>query len=164
MTVGPSKTQISLGIRPVWSVFAVREMGSSRPNVSSRGQRWLWSDWADAQADPSLFADQTGRIFRLIWVFICRLVVFIMRRLILASNIKYSKTFVNANRTLVNHTAVNKRYRFHNIRDATTSPYCPLFICSEDLVAQMSKEITVKANMSRTVTKQTYAPSEDRSA
>ena len=28
MTVRPAKTQISLGIRPVWSVFAVRSMGS----------------------------------------------------------------------------------------------------------------------------------------
>ena len=28
MRVRPAKTQISLGIRPVWSVFAVRSMGS----------------------------------------------------------------------------------------------------------------------------------------
>ena len=28
MSVRPVKTQISLGIRPVWSVFAVRSMGS----------------------------------------------------------------------------------------------------------------------------------------
>ena len=28
MSVRPVKTQISLGIRPVWSVFAVRLMGS----------------------------------------------------------------------------------------------------------------------------------------
>ena len=28
MTVHPAKTQISLGIRPVWSVFAVHSMGS----------------------------------------------------------------------------------------------------------------------------------------
>ena len=28
MTVRPAKTQISLGIRPVWSVFTVRSMGS----------------------------------------------------------------------------------------------------------------------------------------
>ena len=27
-TMRPAKTQISLGIRPVWSVFAVRLMGS----------------------------------------------------------------------------------------------------------------------------------------
>ena len=28
VTVRPAKTQISLGIRPIWSVFAVRLMGS----------------------------------------------------------------------------------------------------------------------------------------
>ena len=28
VTVRPAKTQISLGIHPVWSVFAVRLMGS----------------------------------------------------------------------------------------------------------------------------------------
>ena len=35
-------------------VFAVRSMGSLGPNFASGGQRWLWSDWADAQADLSL--------------------------------------------------------------------------------------------------------------
>ena len=52
MTVYPAKTQISLGIRPVWSVFAVRSMDSLGLNVSSCGEDW--SDWADAQADQSL--------------------------------------------------------------------------------------------------------------
>ena len=28
VTVRPAKTQISLGIRPIWSVFAVHSMGS----------------------------------------------------------------------------------------------------------------------------------------
>ena len=53
-SVRPAKTQISLGIRPVRSVFAVRLMGSWGPTVSSCGQRRLWSDWADAQADLSV--------------------------------------------------------------------------------------------------------------
>ena len=46
--------QISLGIRLVWSVFAVC---MKKPWVLSyplRAQRRLWSDWADAQADLSL--------------------------------------------------------------------------------------------------------------
>ena len=51
MGVRTAKTQISLGISPVWSVFAVRSMGHK---VSSCRQQRLWSDWADAQADPSL--------------------------------------------------------------------------------------------------------------
>ena len=35
-------------------VFAVRSMGSQGSKLSSCGQRRLWSDWADAQADLSL--------------------------------------------------------------------------------------------------------------
>ena len=42
----PAKTQICLGIRPVWSVFAVRSMGSLGPSFASVGQRRLWSDLA----------------------------------------------------------------------------------------------------------------------
>ena len=38
----------------VWSVFAVRSVGSWGPKVSSCGQRRLWSDWTDANADLSL--------------------------------------------------------------------------------------------------------------
>ena len=53
-SVRPAQIQISLGIPPVWSVFAVHSMGSWGPNVSSCGQRRLWSDWADSQADLRL--------------------------------------------------------------------------------------------------------------
>ena len=35
------RTQISLGIHPVWSVFTVRSKGSKGLNLSSRGQRRL---------------------------------------------------------------------------------------------------------------------------
>ena len=35
-------------------VFAVRTVGRWGPNVSSCGQRRLWSDWADVQAELSL--------------------------------------------------------------------------------------------------------------
>ena len=47
--VRPAMTPISLGIRPVWSVFAVR---MKKPWVLSyplSAQRRLWSDWADAR-------------------------------------------------------------------------------------------------------------------
>ena len=54
MSVRPAKTQISLGIRPIWSVLAVRLIGSQVPKLSSSGQWRRWSDWADAQADLSL--------------------------------------------------------------------------------------------------------------
>ena len=51
----PAKTQISLGIRPVWSessLSAWRKLGS------------LATRWADSED-----IDQTGRMSRLIWVF-----------------------------------------------------------------------------------------------
>ena len=55
MSVRPAKTQISLGIRPVWSessLSAWRNLGS------------LASHWAHSED-----SDQTGRMPRLIWVF-----------------------------------------------------------------------------------------------
>ena len=51
--VRPAKTQINLGIRPVWSVSAVRLKQNWVLNYPLSAQRWLWSDWADAQADLS---------------------------------------------------------------------------------------------------------------
>ena len=51
--VCPAKTQISLGICPVWSVLAVR---MKKPWVFSflLSAQWRrWSDWADANADLS---------------------------------------------------------------------------------------------------------------
>ena len=69
--VRPAKTQISLGIRPVWSessLSAWRKLGS------------LATHWAHSED-----SDQTGRMPRLIWVFAgrtCQFVGFITRRLI----------------------------------------------------------------------------------
>ena len=70
MSVSQAKTQISLGIRPVWSESSLRA---------------LW-----VAKDPSLLraasedSDQSGRMPRLIWVFAgrtCHFVGFVMRRL-----------------------------------------------------------------------------------
>ena len=52
--VRPVKTQISLGIRPVWSVFAVRMKTAWVLNYPLSAQQRIWSDWADAQAGLSL--------------------------------------------------------------------------------------------------------------
>ena len=52
--VCPAKTQISLGICPVWSVFAVRMKKAWVLSYPLSAQRRLWSDWADAQADLRL--------------------------------------------------------------------------------------------------------------
>ena len=56
MSVRPAKSQISLGIRPVWSetsLSAWRNLGPLATYPLS-AQRRLCSDWADAQADLSL--------------------------------------------------------------------------------------------------------------
>ena len=54
VAVRPVKTQISLGIRPVWSESSL----SAWRNLGSSATHWMrcedWSDWADAQADLSL--------------------------------------------------------------------------------------------------------------
>ena len=55
VSVRPAKTQISLGIRPVWSeasLSAWRNLWVLRYPLSAK--RRLWSDWADAQIDLSL--------------------------------------------------------------------------------------------------------------
>ena len=54
MSVRPAKTQISLGIRPVWSVFAVRMKKVWVLCYPFSAQQRRWSDWEDAQADLSL--------------------------------------------------------------------------------------------------------------
>ena len=54
MTVRPTKTQISQGICPVWSVFTVRMKKAWVLSYPLSSQWRLWSDWADAQADLSL--------------------------------------------------------------------------------------------------------------
>ena len=75
MTVRPAKTQISLGIRPVWSessLSAWRKLGS------------VATSWAHSED-----SDQTGRMPRLIWVFAgrtCHFVGFDMKLLKVSYN------------------------------------------------------------------------------
>ena len=67
MTVRPVKTQLSLGIRPVWSESSLRAW-------------WVANDQSFLHADNEN-SDQTGRM---IWVFTgrtCQFVGFFMRRL-----------------------------------------------------------------------------------
>ena len=52
--VRPAKTQISLGICPVWSVFAVCMKKYWVLSYPLSTQHRHWSDWVDAQADLSL--------------------------------------------------------------------------------------------------------------
>ena len=64
MTVRPAKTQISLGICPVWS-------------ESSLCAQWVAKDPSFLHAD-SEDSDQTGRMPRLIWVFAERTVILLV--------------------------------------------------------------------------------------
>ena len=53
--VCPAKTQISLGICPVWSESSLSAWKKTWVlSYPLKAQRRLWSDWADAQADLSL--------------------------------------------------------------------------------------------------------------
>ena len=52
--VRPAKTQISLGIHPVWSVIPVHMKKPWGLGYPLSAYRRLWSDWADAQPDLSL--------------------------------------------------------------------------------------------------------------
>ena len=72
MSLCPSKSQISLGIRPVWSESSL----SAWRNLGSLATHWVHSE----------DSDQTGWMPRLIWVFAWRtliLLVFVMSWLIL---------------------------------------------------------------------------------
>ena len=68
----PAKTQISLGIRPVWSEFSL----SAWRKLGSLATHWMHNE----------DSDQTGRMPNLIWVIAgrtCHFVGFVMKRLIL---------------------------------------------------------------------------------
>ena len=54
MTVRPVKTQISLGIRPVWSESSLCPQWVAKDPSFLHADSKDWSDWADAQADLSL--------------------------------------------------------------------------------------------------------------
>ena len=65
--VHPRKTQISLGIRPVWlesSLSKWRKLGSLATHWAHSED---WSDWVDAQTDLSFFAGCTLILLVLSW-------------------------------------------------------------------------------------------------
>ena len=64
MTVRPAKTQISLGIHPVWSVSADCMKKAWVLSYQLNTQLRLRSAWASHSED----SDQTGQMPRLIWV------------------------------------------------------------------------------------------------
>ena len=54
MSVRPAKTQISLGIRPVWSESSLCAQWVAKDPRFLHGDSEDWSDWVYAQADLSL--------------------------------------------------------------------------------------------------------------
>ena len=50
LTLRPAKTQISLGIHPVWSESPLHSMGAKNPRFLHADSE-DWSDWVNAQAD-----------------------------------------------------------------------------------------------------------------
>ena len=90
--VHPEKTQISLGIRPVWSVFTVRIKKACVLSYPLSAQQRLIRLHADSED-----SDQTGRMPRLIWVFAwrtCHFVGFVMRQLIFVINSRIWETAI----------------------------------------------------------------------
>ena len=72
MSLLPAKTQISLGIRPVWSESSL----SAWRNLGSLATHWAhsedWSVWADAQVDLSLRWAHTHFVgFVMLWLTLC---------------------------------------------------------------------------------------------
>ena len=82
VAVRPAKTQTILGIRPVWSVFAVRMKKTWVLSYPLSAQRRLWSDWTNAQADLSLRWAHT------------HFVAFVMSRLIPTTWYKWWKSYI----------------------------------------------------------------------
>ena len=93
MAVRPAETQISVGIRPVWSESSRRLRSAWAFAQSDLGIRPVWSEsslsaWRrlgslDTHWAHSADSDQTGRMPRLIWVFAgrtCHFVGFFTRR------------------------------------------------------------------------------------
>ena len=54
VTVRPLKTQISLGIRPVWSESSLCAQWVAKDPSFLHADSEDWSDWADAQSDLSV--------------------------------------------------------------------------------------------------------------
>ena len=104
MTVRPAKTQISLGIRPVWS-------------ESSLCAQWIGKDQSFLHAD-SEDSDQTGRMPRLIWDFAVRtttLLVLSWGGSIMLLKHKYVKEF-----SFTIHRHIKRDYNLHKAKKHET--------------------------------------------
>ena len=108
----PAKTQISLGVSPVWSEPSLCDLRIAKD------QRLLHVDSEDS--------DQTERMPRLIWVFAGRTNHFVVTRLINRNDPKYLDRQVWANRADLNQTAPSIRLH-HNVQIHSNLFMCPNF-------------------------------------
>ena len=115
----PAKTQISLGIRPVWS-------------ESSLCAQWVAKDSSFLHAD-SKDSDRTGRIPRLIWVFAgctCHFVGFIMRwpKCSLTDHVDQNLRFKRWQPS-IDHVSSNVIVNNFNEYTLFKTPFSTLFYC-----------------------------------
>ena len=112
MSVRPAKTQISLGIRPVWS-------------ESSLCAQWVAKDPSFLHAD-SEDSDQTGRMPRLIWVFAGRTAILLVLSCggsnlgAFLSHLSISNASPRAQRHFYCDVCLNLSVRLHCITDIAT--------------------------------------------
>ena len=90
LVVRPAKTQVSLGIRPVWSESSLSAWRNLGP---------LATHWAHSKD-----SDQTGQMPRLIWVFIGRTLILLVLswcgsfiQIVFGQNCDYHSTFSSCN-------------------------------------------------------------------
>ena len=98
MTVRPAKTQMSLGIRPVWSESSLSAW---------RKLRSLATHWAHSED-----SDQTGRMPRLIWVFAGRTATLLVLSWNCAFHV-YSRIFSPANIRLTRPCKIQTSSKWH---------------------------------------------------
>ena len=92
--VRPAKTQISLGVRPVWSessLFAWRKLGS------------LATHWARSED-----SDQSGRMPRLIWVFAGRTLILLVLSCRGSNEKGPYQALINENTRIINKLKIMK--------------------------------------------------------
>ena len=121
--VSPAKTQISLGIRQVWTGFAVRVKKAWVLSYTLSAQRRLWSDWADAQADLSLRWAHNHFVgfvtMRLICLSPCdmqlRIHMFLKLNILLMKETRYSLWFLKS-RTFIKYSKWRRPIHFSRLK------------------------------------------------
>ena len=136
VSVRPAKTQISLGIRPVWSESSLSARKKLGPLATHRAhsedsdqtgqQRRLWSDWAAAQADLNLRWGHT----HFVGFVMSRLILEIYPLLHIVRNVTSESTFYDEILYLSTwHIARSKYFSLANRKQPLKS-WCLFFLAS----------------------------------